>query len=510
MTSTGFAANKNNKQSKANAPIGDVFKNANPMAAWGFPTDASSESVEETIRETPIGNTKVDDKDLKLIHTTGQYYVTSTYGAETENLTFTSPSDLRFPPDDSRFAMVNTDYWINQSIERIIGLKFLSGKEMNIEVDAECEEMDNAHFSPVDNKICLGYLFGGPEKRKYMKGMAGAAWDGDVVVHEFGHGVFHHLNTMPKIDSRLYFSSGNDLQGAMDEGQADFQAYGITANKKMASWFMYTITEGKENVLRVIDNDFNIQKNVFREVHADGRIFAGALYDLSRAIGAEETLRLWLSAVPKIQEVDNFYQYAKYMIESDQNLNGGKNESAIRAAFTGRGIIGNAPVTKSSVQVLVKVVDDPEIVAAIAKLFKFPKNFPVPNGDGELDPGECVFVELGLKNVSGKDLVGLEIFVPNGMLPQGVRNVAATRTYLGNLKTGASFPQTADITNRRRPYLFVCADKTFRKGDEMRVMVSAVADGNPIAYSVALETNTEMNVKLPRVSPISMFRLGAL
>lgn len=102
---------------------------------------------------------------------------------------------------------------------------------------------------------------------------------GDVVYHEYGHGINDFLYSE--------FSNGMD-NGAMHEGYADTWAIGITSNPILGIGFSDTDPEGY--VRRYDINKKVFPQDIQGEVHADGEIIAGAWYDTRLNIGNKETM----------------------------------------------------------------------------------------------------------------------------------------------------------------------------------------------------------------------------
>jgi len=400
---------------------------------------------------------------------------------------------LTFETKDRRFGAINLAFWLGKTVDKVKDMGFLATKKMEIDVYSHCADMANAYFDPKNNRICVGHLFD-TLGRNALGGMASAAMDADVVVHELGHGIFQHLITMSR---GHYFSFGNDMLGAMNEGQADFMAYTVTGATNFAPWMMNLVKEyykkkkpriydllKDEKYLRVINNTYNLSRDSFGEIHDDGRIFAGVLFDLAQALGNDEALKLWLTATSKIHEASSFYDHGLFVKQADQELNGGKNADAIDQVFTDRGIFGNKDLVKEDITVQVKVLDNPLYVNFILKeQLRVNPEFVDQlvaklNSNGTLDKGECAPVELTFKNQSDHDLVGLEFFVPTHLLPEGLSSEGQNRNYLGLVKQGESMPKKLNVMNLSRPWILLCANKNNYDVDKtFPVVVKSSAEG---------------------------------
>lgn len=161
---------------------------------------------------------------------------------------------------------------------------------------------------------------------------------GDVVYHEYGHG----------IDMRLHDLYGNGLDnGAMNEGYSDVWAIGITDNPILGIGFSDTDPEGY--VRRYDINKKVYPQDIQGEVHADGEIIAGCWYDTRLNIGDKDIMfNLFSEALfgladgPQGQEGSVYRDIlldALTADDDDANLtNGTPHDIAILSAFALHGI----------------------------------------------------------------------------------------------------------------------------------------------------------------------------
>jgi len=120
--------------------------------------------------------------------------------------------------------------------------------------------------------------FGQGPKRDY-------AYDGDVVYHEFGHGVVNatlrlgawHLDKRGAIDS----------PGAMNEGLADYFSSAITGDPKVGEYASKDISASLD-VIRTLDNVDKCPGAVAGEVHFDSTLFSGAMWEARTKIAAAD------------------------------------------------------------------------------------------------------------------------------------------------------------------------------------------------------------------------------
>jgi len=145
----------------------------------------------------------------------------------------------------------------------------------------------------------------------------------NVVYHEYGHG----------ITDRQYRPFAPS--GAMHEGFSDYFACSIENNPLVGRGF-----RGPGTFLRTIDNTNRFPEDVVGEVHRDGLIIAGALWDLREALGQGATDSLFHYA--RYGRADNFDDYLLDVLVTDDDngdiYDGTPRFDAIVAAFSAHGI----------------------------------------------------------------------------------------------------------------------------------------------------------------------------
>ncbi len=145
----------------------------------------------------------------------------------------------------------------------------------------------------------------------------------DVVLHEYGHGITDQVYR-PLAPS-----------GAMHEGFSDYWAATIMDDPRIGRGF-----RGPGTILRTVDNTRRVPDNVNGEVHNDGLIIAGALWDLRQALGKATADTLFHYA--RYGRADNFDDYLlDVLVTDDDNGNiydGTPHFDAIVASFSVHGI----------------------------------------------------------------------------------------------------------------------------------------------------------------------------
>jgi cysteine-rich repeat protein len=152
----------------------------------------------------------------------------------------------------------------------------------------------------------------------------------DVVYHEFGHSL--HANSI--------IAGVGDFDGALSEGISDWLSSAITHDSGMGRGFFMN-----NNPLRQL-NPANGEKvwgvHTTGEVHDDGEIIGGTLWDLRTALfaslGEEAGYAQWLkisySIMQRAADIPSSYAEALLADDNDGNLdNGTPNQCDIDAAF---------------------------------------------------------------------------------------------------------------------------------------------------------------------------------
>jgi Zn-dependent metalloprotease len=177
-----------------------------------------------------------------------------------------------------------------------------------------------------------------------------SSMDGDVVFHEYGHG----------ISNRLIGNGSTALQGtqsgAMGEGWSDYWAITIngdgavgeysTANPNGIRRAAYTVPANT-----VHDSYADVGAGGF-QVHRDGEVWAATLWDLRTQLGAATTDLLVLNGMKFTPTRPSFLNARDGILQADQNLNGGANRCAIWTVFARHGMgvsaVGNDGTTHTA------------------------------------------------------------------------------------------------------------------------------------------------------------------
>jgi Zn-dependent metalloprotease len=168
--------------------------------------------------------------------------------------------------------------------------------------------------------------------------------DGDVVFHEYGHGISNRL-----IGNGSTALSGTQ-SGAMGEGWSDYWAITINNDGAVGEY----VTNNPAGIRRaaytvpaaaVHDSYADLGSGV----HADGEVWAATLWDLRTQLGAAKTDLLVLNGMKFTPTRPSFLNARDGILQADQNLNGGANRCAIWTVFARHGMgvsaVGNDGTT---------------------------------------------------------------------------------------------------------------------------------------------------------------------
>jgi hypothetical protein len=295
--------------------------------------------------------------------TTGNGLSSGHASAADQNFTFTFDTTVSPTTATNQAAVVaNLFYYNNVMHDFSYNLGFTEtarnfqtnnygrGGTGNDSVRAEAQDgsgTNNANFAtPPDGSRprMQQYIFTSPNPDR------DSSVDGDVVFHEYGHGISNRL-----IGNGSTALSGTQ-SGAMGEGWSDYWA--ITLNDDGA---VGEYSTGNPNGIRraAYTVPANAVHNSYADVcvpscavHGDGEVWAATLWDLRTQLGATITDRLVLNGMKFTPNRPSFLNARDGILQADQNLNGGANRCAIWTVFAGHGMgvsaVGNDGTTHTA------------------------------------------------------------------------------------------------------------------------------------------------------------------
>ena len=280
--------------------------------------------------------------------------------ASAANQNFTFPFSTTVDPRTQQAAVVTNLFYYNNIMHDFsynLGFtetarnfqvnNFGRGGTGNDSVRAEAQDgsgTNNANFAtPPDGSRprMQQYLFTAPTPDR------DSSVDGDVVFHEYGHGISNRL-----IGNGSTALSGTQ-SGAMGEGWSDYWAITINNDGAVGEY----VTNNPNGIRRAaytvpaaaVHNSYS---DLGFGVHADGEVWAATLWDLRTQLGATITDRLVLNGMKFTPTRPSFLNARDGILQADQNLNGGANRCAIWTVFARHGMgvsaVGNDGTTHTA------------------------------------------------------------------------------------------------------------------------------------------------------------------
>jgi hypothetical protein len=163
--------------------------------------------------------------------------------------------------------------------------------------------------------------------------------DGDVVFHEFGHGVSNRLVGGPANVSCL----GGTQAGAMGEGWGDYWACSFYNNGLVGEYVTNNTVRGIRRAAYSIpaatlhDSYADLGVGGF-QVHRDGEVWAATLWDLRNEVGAAIADKIVLEGMKFTPCSPSFLNARDGILQADQSVNGGANRCAIWTVFARHGM----------------------------------------------------------------------------------------------------------------------------------------------------------------------------
>ena len=161
----------------------------------------------------------------------------------------------------------------------------------------------------------------------------------DVIYHEYGHSV--HIQGL--------IEGVGAFDGSLSEGIADYLGATITGDPGIGRGFF---TDTPNDALRDLDpqgSEWRWPDDLTGEVHDEGRIIGGTLWDLRKALvaklgaqaGRNQTDHIWFQSIHRAVDIPTMYPEALLADDDDGNLeNGTPNECEINLAFQAHGLLG--------------------------------------------------------------------------------------------------------------------------------------------------------------------------
>jgi hypothetical protein len=222
---------------------------------------------------------------VALTHLDGSGFLHGDYATivgSTGNLAYSPTNTFLYDRHQDEFEQVMAYYWITQAQEYIQSLGFGTGGSLP-PVNEEPQRLRINQWG-IDNSFATTHK----DEMRLGKGGVDDAEDAEVILHEYGHAI-HFAQE---------FRFSTDEAGAISEGFGDYWAVTVSEHVRaslglpassdpacVADWDATSYTSDVPHCLRRVDEDLVYPDDLVGQVHADGRIWSRALWEIRGAVG---------------------------------------------------------------------------------------------------------------------------------------------------------------------------------------------------------------------------------
>lgn len=248
---------------------------------------------------------------------------------ETGKAAYSITNVFEFHRDDDRFEQVMAYYWVTESQKYIQSLGF--GSTMR-PINRESQDIRTNQYG-LDNS----FSWDKHDLLRFGKGGVDDAEDAEVILHEYGHAMH---------DSQVTGFGVGPEAGGIGEGFGDYWAATVsnliapTADPAcVADWDAISYTSTTPHCLRRVDTDAQYPEDLGDEVHANGLIWSGALWQIRGDLGRIVADTLILEAQFAFAQDTTMPEAAEDTVAAAQSLYGPATADTVRAVFEARGIL---------------------------------------------------------------------------------------------------------------------------------------------------------------------------
>ncbi|MCB0895411.1 MAG: bacillolysin [Nocardioides sp.] len=258
--------------------------------------------------------------------------------SSTGDAAYSPTNTFTYTRDDDRFEQVMAYFWVNQAQEYLQSLGFGSTLRP---VNAESQDVRINQYG-VDNS----FSWDKKDLLRFGKGGVDDAEDGEVIVHEYGHAV--HDAQVPGFGTSLDAGSIGEAFGdylSVTVGLDAARQYGWPVRAPqpcVADWDSVSYTSTVPHCLRRLDTSLVLEDRK-GEVHYDGTIWSGALWDIrQRYVALGLGTRAWDTTLVDSQfgyaPDTSFSAAAQTTYRTALARDGRRAADAVRAGFAARHI----------------------------------------------------------------------------------------------------------------------------------------------------------------------------
>jgi zinc metalloprotease ZmpB len=271
-------------------------------------------------------------RDVTLTDLDGSGFLVGAWAqvkSETGNPAYSPTNAFRYHRDDDRFEQVMAYYWVTQAQRYIQSLGFGTGRYPAVNKQSQRVRINQLGY---DNSFATDHPVA---ELRFGKGGVDDAEDAEVILHEYGHAIHFAQG----------FVFATEEAGAISEGFGDYWAADVTNVVAptpdpacVADWDSVSYTSATPHCLRRVDSNVHYPESLRGEVHADGRIWSRALWDIRGALGHVKADTVVLNAQFSFPG-SSMADLATRTVATAQAIYGTPEANAVRKAFTDRGIL---------------------------------------------------------------------------------------------------------------------------------------------------------------------------
>ena len=258
---------------------------------------------------------------------------------ETGNPAYSPTNTFLFNRNQDEFEQVMAYYWITEAQKYIQLLGFRTGGPLP-PVNEEPQRLRINQFG-IDNSFATTHK----DEIRLGKGGVDDAEDGEVILHEYGHAIHFAQD----------FAFSSVEAGAISEGFGDYWAVTVSERIRsqlglpasadpacVADWDAVSYDPTAPHCLRRLDTELvadpDYPGGLVGQVHADGRIWSRALWEVRAAIGSERADTAILLGQFDF-DGGTMPALAADIVAAADDLYGGAVAAQAEAAFASRGIL---------------------------------------------------------------------------------------------------------------------------------------------------------------------------
>jgi uncharacterized protein (TIGR03437 family) len=292
------------------------------------------------------GDDKPDSTNTGLLNNGRAFSATQVFDFPAgDGLTSQNPRTFQAAAVTNLFYLINTahDYYYSLGFNEAAGNfqtdNLGKGGAGNDAVLAEAQqptETNNASFAPsvegTAPKIRMGLFTRGTST---LNDDLDSSDDGQVVLHEYAHGVSNRL-----VGAKISTSCLNGVQsGAMGEGWSDYFSISFFNNPIEGAYSTQDAVKGfRRHSYEGYPFTYEDIGNAGYEVHNDGEIWAAALWDLRQALGQGVTDLLVMNGLKSTPCHPGMTDARDAILAADLATNAGANRAKIWLVFARHGL----------------------------------------------------------------------------------------------------------------------------------------------------------------------------